>query len=184
MANSSFVITISTPQSAADMTNRYLLASSNPWNESIALSQLFKRIADGLTPASFNVQYSSAAPVRATNTLTLVYASISNLDTCVIAGTTLTCVTGVPANESQFRKITDLATTAQNLVNCINAHSVLSTLMVASRVNGVVTLTLLTPGAIGNQATLVGSTGMTAGSANFANGAGGAASPVVTYVRG
>ncbi len=183
MANTSFVITISTPLTNAQMNDKYLLSSTVPRNECTALSQLFKRIGDGLTSASFDVQYGSAAPVRATNTLTLTYASIANLDTVVIAGTTLTCVTGAPANENQFRKITDLATTAQNLVNCVNVHSVLSKLMVASRVAGVVTLTMLTPGAIGNQAPLVGSTGMVVGAALFANGAGGATSTVVSYVR-
>lgn len=183
MANTSFVITISTPLTNAQMNAKYLLSTTTPRTEAQSLSELFSRIASGLTPASFDVQYSSAAPVRATNTLTLTYASIANNDTVVIAGTTLTCVTGAPANENQFRKQTDLATTTQNLVNCINVHSVLSKLMTATRVNGVVTMTLLTPGAIGNQATLVGSTGMVAGAGTFANGAGGATSAVLNYVR-
>lgn len=183
MANSSFVITISTPITSATMVNKYLLSSTVPRNECTALSTLFKRIADGLTPASFDVQYNSAAPVRATNTLTLTYASISNNDTCVIAGTTLTCVTGTPSGSAQFKKQTDATVTATNLVNCINANPTLSALMTATSVAGVVTMTIKIPGALGNQVPLVGSTGMAAGAATFANGAGGATSTVVTYTR-
>lgn len=188
MANSSLVITLSTPASTADLA-RYLKSTSDPRGECRALSHLFKRIEQGdfgTTGGSinFDVQTSANAPVRATNTLTLTYASISNNDTVVILGTTLTCVTGTPSGGAQFKKQTDATTTAANLVACVNANTTLSKLVFASNVLGVVTLTLLTPGAIGNQGTLVGSTGMVAGTANFASGAGGSETVRVNYARG
>ncbi len=184
MANSSFVITINTPLSSTEMTSRYLLAASTPRNECMALSGFFKRLADGLSPGAFDCQYSPSAPVRASGTLTLTYASIANNDTCVIGGTTLTCVTGTPSGFTQFKKQTDATVTAANLVAAITGNTTLNKLVTAANVAGVVTITALVPGVIGNQITLVGSTGIVAGAANFVSGAGGAASAKVTYSRG
>lgn len=183
MANTSFVITISTPLTNAQMNAKYLLSSTNARNECVALSALFKRIADGLTPASFDVQYSPNAPVKATNTLTLTFASIANLDTCVIAGTTLTCVTGTPSGFTQFKKLTDATVTAANLVAAITGNTTLNKIVSATSVAGVVTITALIPGVLGNQMPLVGSTGIVAGTALFASGAGGAATAAVNFVR-
>lgn len=181
MANTSFVITLSTPATVSEM-QKYIGAASNPRNECINLSLLFKRLADGLWPANFTVQTSGSAPVRGTNTLTLTYGSISNNDTVVILGTTLTCVTGTPSG-AQFKKETNATVTAANLVVAVNANTTLNKLVFASSSVGVVTLTLLAYGAIGNQGTLVGSTGMVVGAATFANGAGGSETVIVSYSR-
>ena len=183
MANSSFVITVSTPWSVAEM-QRYIASTSSPRNECRALSHMFKRLEDGLMPGSLSVQTSANAPVRATNTLTLTYASISNNDTFVLQGTTYTCVTGTPSGAVQFKKQTDATVTAANLVAAVNANTTSNKLCFASNVAGVVTFTLLAYGAVGNQATLVGSTGMVAGAATFASGAGGAETVILNYTRG
>lgn len=186
MANKTFVIVVSTPRATGDITSM-IKDTSDPRGEMRALSHYFKRLEEGCDKgvgSTVYVSYSTSAPVRATNTLTLTYASISNNDTCVVAGTTLTCVTGTPSGQSQFKKQTDATVTATNLVTCINAHTTLSKLMVASSALGVVTLTLITFGAIGNQTPLVGSTGMVVGAAAFASGAGGAEVANVSYSRG
>ncbi len=187
MANKSLVIVVSTPRSTGDIT-ALIKSSSDPRGEMRALSHYFKRLEEGcdkgLGANTVYASYSTSAPVRATNTLTLTYASISNNDTVVIAGTTLTCVTGTPSGGAQFKKQTDATVTAANLVACVNANTTLGPLMVASNVAGVVTLTLITFGTIGNQTPLVGSTGMVAGAATFANGAGGAEVANVSYSRG
>lgn len=183
MANTSFVITIQTPLTNAQMNAKYLGASSNPRNECRSLSHLFKRIEDGLTSASFTVAYSPNAPVNASDTLTLTYASIANNDTCVIGGTTLTCVTGTPSGFTQFKKQTDATVTAVNLVAAITGNTTLNKLVTATSALGVVTITAISPGVMGNQITLVGSTGIVAASANFTLGAGGAATAAVTYTR-
>jgi hypothetical protein len=180
---SSFVITLKSARSQGDLA-RYIKDTTSPRNQAKALELLFERLASGLETGSFDVQTAAAAPVRATNTLTLTYASISDLDTVVIAGVTLTCVTGTPSGSAQFKKQTNATVTATNLVNCINAHATLSLLMRATSSVGVVTMTLHTPGAIGNQAPLVGSTGMVAGTATFASGAGGMEIAPVNYSRG
>lgn len=186
MANKTLVIVVSTPRSTGDVT-ALIKNTSDPRGEMRALSHFFKRLEEGCDKGVGNTvwaSYSTSAPVRATNTLTLTYASISNSDTVVIAGTTLTCVTGTPSGGAQFKKQTDATVTAANLVACVNANTTLNKLMVASNVAGVVTLTLITFGAIGNQTPLVGSTGMVVGAATFANGAGGAEIANVSYSRG
>lgn len=182
MANSSFVITLSTPLSVATMA-QYLVAGSTPRTEALQLSSLFKNLASGMVPGSFTVQTSASAPVRASQTLTLTYASISNNDTCVVAGVTLTCVTGTPT-AGQFKKQTNATVTAQNLVALINSYATTMVQVYASNVAGVVTITSQASGTNGNLLTLVGSTGMVAGGATFANGAGGAQTTPVTYTRG
>lgn len=186
MANKTLTIVVSTPRAVADITSM-LKSPSLKREEMRALSHYFLRLGAGEEKAGgsiVNVSYSSVAPVRATNTLTLTFASITNLDTVVIAGTTLTCVTGTPSGNAQFKKVTDATTTALNLVACVNANPTLSALMSATNVAGVVTLTLNTFGAIGNQVPLVGSTGMVAGAAKFANGAGGSEVANVSYIMG
>lgn len=185
MANKTLVIVVSTPRATGDVT-ALIKDTTAPRNEMIELSNYFKRLAAGTDKGVGNtvyVSYSTSAPVRATNTLTLTYASISNNDTVVIAGTTLTCVTGTPSG-AQFKKETDATTTATNLKVLVNANTTLNKLMVASSAAGVVTLTLITFGAIGNQTPLVGSTGIVVGAAAFASGAGGAEVANVSYSRG
>lgn len=181
MANTTLVITITSPR--PDMS-RYVKDTTDPRGECRTLAHLFHRMAAGDETGSFYVQSSATEQVRATNTLTLTFASISNNDTVVVAGTTLTCVTGTPSGGAQFKKLTSATITAANLVACVNANTTLNKLMFASNVAGVVTLTLLTPGAIGNQVPLVGSTGMVVGAATFANGAGGHETVPVAYSRG
>lgn len=182
MANSTLVITITSPRSVADLA-RFIKDTSDPRGQCRALHHFFQRAMSGDESCSFYVQTSASEQVRATNTLTLTYASISNSDTVVIAGTTLTCVTGTPAGP-QFKKQTDATVTAANLVAAVNANTTLNKKMFATSALGVVTLTLLTPGSIGNQATLVGSSGMVVGAATFANGAGGHETVPVTFSRG
>lgn len=186
MANRSLTIVVSTPRQLGDITG-FAASTSQKREVMRALSHYFLRLASGeerLGGTIVNTSYSANAPVRATDTLTLTFASISNSDTVVIAGTTLTCVTATPSGNAQFQKLTDATTTAANLVKCVNANPTLSALMSATNVAGVVTLTLNAYGAIGNQTTLVGSTGMVAGAAKFANGAGGAEVANVSYVMG
>jgi hypothetical protein len=183
MSNASFCVTVKTARSSSDLA-RFIKDTTDPRGEARVLGHLFDRIKGGLEPANFAVQTSANAPVHATNTLTLTYASISNNDTVVIAGTTLTCVTGTPSGSAQFKKDTDAPTTAANLVTCINANTTLNVLMAATRVSNVVTMTLHVPGVIGNQVPLVGSTGMVVGAAAFASGAGGIETAPVNYSRG
>lgn len=183
MANATLVITITSPRSVADLA-RFIEDTSNPRNQCRKLAHFFQRAGAGDETCSFYTQTSATEQVRASSTLTLTYASISNNDTCVIGGTTLTCVTGTPSGGAQFKKETDAGTTAANLVACVNANSTLKLLVFASKASGVVTIKALAPGVVGNQIPLVGSTGMVAGAAVLASGAGGHETVPVTFSRG
>lgn len=188
MANKTFVITISTPRAVQDLTDRFQKDTGSPRNEAIALAKWFESIAAGGEPGntSFDVQNSASAPVRAHGTITLTYASISANDTVTLGGTVLTCVTGTPSG-AQFKKVTDGPTTATNLAALINANTTLNKLVSAAAASGVVTLTALTPGAIGNQFTLATSNGTgfaLSPSAALGSGAGGCETAAVNYSRG
>lgn len=115
---------------------------------------------------------SGATSVQASGTFTLTYANISNSDTCSLGSVVLTAVTGTPADETEFKKETDLATTVTNFVNCLNAHSQLKGLISASgnTSTGVVTLTSTLPGRIGNLVGIIGSTGIVASGVGLESG--------------
>jgi phage tail sheath gpL-like len=179
---SSLVITIKSGRAYADLA-RFIGEASNPRQGVQKLKQFLKSVESGAEPASIVVQRGSANPVAATGTLTLTYNSITNGDTCVIAGVTLTCVTGTPGT-GEFKKETDATKVATNLVAAINANATLAALVVPSSALGVVTLTALQAGVCGNQYTIVGSAGMVASAAKMAGGAGGALTTAVTFSRG
>lgn len=90
----------------------------------------------------------SAAVVYATSTLTYTGVSIAG-ETLAIGGVTLTA-RAAPANEAEFLVGGTLAASATNLRACINAHSTLSQLVVASGTAGAVVVTARLPGVVGN----------------------------------
>lgn len=159
--------------------------AGNPQKALTNSLNLLRELASGLSLGSVDVQVSSADPVKASGTITCVFATLADTtSTVVISGVTLTCVTGTSDGVTQFRKITDLATTVTNLAATINANTTLNKFLSAAVTSaGVVTLTSHVAGVIGNQITLVGGTGATASAARLASGAGGAASAATTYGR-
>lgn len=181
MANTTYVLTF---QTALPVSQYPVKDTSMPWEEIRALRNFVQRIEAGSTACSFTAQTSTSAPVMASGTFTLTYASISDMDTCVIGKTTLTCVTGTPSGSAQFKKQTDATVTAANLVACINANPTLSKLMYATSALGVVTMTMLVPGTLGNEIALTGSTGIVRSGAYLTGGAGGAETVAVTYHKG
>lgn len=176
---STIVVTIKTNE--ADATQ--FAQAGQPHRCLTNVRNALEAIATGSKLGGVDVQVSAADPVRASGTLTTVYATIVNGSTIVIGGTTLTCVTGTPnVDYSEFKKVTDLATTIANMAAAINGHATTSKLVSAAVTStGVVTVTAHAAGTVGNQITLVGGTGVTAGAANLASGAGGAGSRAVSY---
>ena len=160
-------------------------AAGNPQKCLMNASNLLKALAGGATLGSVDVQVSATDPVKASGTLTCVYATLADTtSTVVISGQTLTCVTGTPSGYTQFKKETDLATTITNLAAAINGNTTLNKFLSAAvTATGVVTLTSPVAGVLGNQITLVGGTGATASAARLADGAGGAAAAAVAFGR-
>lgn len=178
---SSLVLTIKSARTSTDVISRIVKSTTSPKEQARALAHFFHRLESGLDAASLDVQTSAAAPVAASGTITLTYASMANLDTLTVAGVTLTCVTGTPSG-AQFKKVTDGPTTAANLVALINANTSTSKYVIASAVASVVTVTCLVKGEIGNLVGLATSngTGAAVSAATLASGAGGAVSSIAT----
>lgn len=182
---SSFVITLKSARTDTDAISRWKKASSDARNECRVLEHLFERLASGLESGSFDVQTSANAPVRASGTVTLTYASVLANDTVTIAGTALTCSAST-TDATHFKKVTDGPTTATNLATCINTNTTLNKFLLASASSSVVTVTCLVPGTIGNTLTLATSngTGFVVSAATMASGAGGSETVAVNYSRG
>ena len=181
---STLQITIKSPDTAATLRSQFQKDSSASSLEASVLANYFQSIASGTKSAQFEVNTASAHPVKASGTLTLTYASINASDTMIIGKTTLTWKTTAPVNENEVRKQTDLATTAANLVVAINAHSVLSGIVVASRSAGVVTIQCKHAGEIGNQIALSSSAAGAVASASYLASGAGALRTGVSYSRG
>jgi phage tail sheath gpL-like len=168
--------------------NDFVKSSTDPRGESLALSNLFKKLASGAISGSIIAQKAAVAAVRASGTITTIYADLAANDTVTIAGITITCVTGTPSGFTQWKKVTDLATTSANLAAAINGLTTLNIYVSATSAAGVVTITANQAGVVGNLITLAKNaatpTGLAVSAAALASGAGGASSAPVTYSRG
>lgn len=133
---------------------------------------LIKGLISGAQQGTVNIYADSADPVQASATATVVSVVAGN--TITIAGTVLTAATA-PANESEFITGTD-AVNAAALAACINAHSVLSKIVSATSSAGVVTISCVVPGPLGNLVTVAKSGApITISGAALSGGAGGVA---------
>lgn len=168
---SSLVVTISSEESQS-LNQQLHQLSGQPKRNMLELSQLFKDLASHRRRGTISIQTASAAPVAASGTITI--ASIQADDTVTIGKTTLTGKSS-PSGENQFDSDGSDTVVAEALVAKINAHSVLSLLVVASNVAGVVTITCLTKGEIGNHIALASSNGtrLAVSAAYLASGTGG-----------
>ena len=187
MSNQTLTIVVSTPKALNDL-QQLVGVSTDPRAEFRKLEHYFQKLGSGTehgVGTVVNASYSTAAPVQASGTNTLTYASISNNDTFTVAGTVLTCVTGTPTG-AQFKKQTDGPTTAANLAALINGNATLKLICVAKAASSVVTITAIAYGKIGNQFTLAtsNSTGFALSAGTLASGAGGAEVAFTAYSLG
>lgn len=166
----------------------FVRSSTDPRGEATALSHLFKRLAAGTISGSIIAQKAAVAAVRASGTITTIYAELGAADVVVIAGITITCVTGTPSGFTQWKKVTDATVTSANLAAAINGLTTLNIYVSATSALGVVTVTANQAGVIGNLISLAetsaSATGLVVSAAALAGGTGGASSAPVTYSRG
>lgn len=139
----------------------------------VVLSNFFLSLAGGLEPGAPGetkvvLAKGSTAAGSAAATGTITFSSASGTVGAVIAGVTKTAAHGA-----------DDTADAVALVAAILADTTLNKIVTASNVAGVVTITALVPGVLGNQITTVASgTGVTASGAKLAGGVGGDGTPV------
>lgn len=100
-----------------------------------------------------------SANMIASNGAVQAFATLTNSgqpgagEQVILAGTTLSAVSGVPA-ANQFQIGANAAGTYDNLVTLINSTAAFTNVVTAARSGTVVTITSVVPGIIGNQITL------------------------------
>jgi hypothetical protein len=151
-------------------------------NKALTVAEnIISGLNDGSVLGSVDVHYSSSAPVAASATITLTYANIDANDTVTIANVVMTAKASGANGTSEFNKETNATVTAANLVTAINANTTLSKIVSASSVAGVVTVTSLVKGVIGNGLALATSDATAFALVAFASGAGGQNGAPVSY---
>ena len=91
---------------------------------------------------------SNGVPVRATATVTITHANVSDGDTITIGGKVLTW-RAAPSGDSEMDIKADATTDAAEMVRVINANAILRACILASNVAGVATLAFCLPGVMG-----------------------------------
>lgn len=120
-------------------------STATPREDCIKLSEYFMDLAAGQQSATLQIETAGA---RATGTLTFTSAPTA-AQTCVIAGQTITArASGAVANE--FNIGGTISISAANLAAAINASTNLSQVVTATSALGVVTITSVVPGRVGN----------------------------------
>ena len=143
------------------------------------ISLLFDSLASGMITSAVDVNVAAADPVAASLTATLTSCAT---DTITILGITLTG-SSTPTGIAQFETDGDNTADAAALAACINAHTTLKNLVVATSALAVVTIKCLVKGVIGNYLPAVTESGTTivvSNSGVWSGGAGGVtAAPTV-----
>lgn len=166
------VLTLSTEETSDVLADLLQAPSTAPKAVALKAGDFVKRMAAGMNRGNMRVQIGTAAPVRASATATL--ATVLATQTITIGGVVFTA-SSTPSGEAQFEIDGDDTADAAALVVKINAHSTLSKIVVAESALGVVTITCLIPGVIGNFITLAKSdTTISLSSTALAGGTGGA----------
>ena len=168
---------------ATDLANDVLAAeivNSSKDGEQVltAVRNFLRACAGGAYQYEIDLNSSATTPVAASGTFTLTSAIAT--DAITIGKTTLTASSS-PANENQW-EIDGASDTldAASLAAAINAHSVLSTIVLATSAAAVVTVTAHQKGILGNYINISSADATIVASATYlASGAGGASGAAV-----
>lgn len=133
----------------------------------LKLKNVIKQIVSGIRPATVQTKTNA---VKATGTITL--SSHVAADTVTVNGIAFTCMAS-GATGNQYNVGADDTETAANLVTALNANTTLDGMVVATSALGVVTLTALVPGELGNAVTLAISAHGSVSAARMASGTNG-----------
>lgn len=169
MANT-VVLTITTGSEATQtIKNIFLKPTSIQREQARAVGDYFLAAAAGLRTCSFDSQVNGGASVAASGTYTFSGAASAS-DTVLINGVTFTAETS-GATGNQWNIGSSATQTATNLAAAINGSATagINTIVSATSALGVVTITALVKGTIGNAVTIA--KGTDSGSVNTVSGA-------------
>lgn len=133
----------------------------------LKIVDFFKKCVSGSHPATVQTKINA---VKASGTVTLS-AHVAT-DTVTVNGITFTCMAS-GATGNQYNVGGTDSITGDNLASALNANATLVTMISAANASGVVTLTALVPGALGNAVTLAISAHGSVSAARMASGANG-----------
>lgn len=145
---STFNIQMTLEDTKAILDQKYVLPTEKAETEIAVLANLMKAVACGQLRSTILVQTSATSPVAASGTFTLESAIAT--DAITIGTVTLTASSNPGTDEWEIDGADDDADAAA-LAAAINAHAVLSKVVVATVADNVVTVTALAKGVVGNQ---------------------------------
>lgn len=134
----------------------------------LKLKDFFKRVTSGMRPAIVHTKVNCS---KATGTITLSSHVATN--TVTVNGITFTAVAS-GATGNQYNIGASDTETAASLASAINANTTLDGMVVATSALGVVTLTAVLPGELGNAVTLAISANGSVSAARMSGGTNGA----------
>lgn len=147
------------------------------------IQTLLKGIESGAMQGSIDIHASSTDPVAATSTITITHANVANADTTTILGQVITAATSGNGTTS-WTIGADATADGVAMAACINANTTLSKYVTATAAAGVVTLTAVQKGSIGNVfATSTTSKGTAFAFVQWASGTGGPESAPENFAR-
>ena len=168
-------IVITHDELEVDMTRLLIAETGNRFLAGQKLMRYVRSLMGGSKSAKVAL---SVNAVKASGTITLS-AHVAN-DTTTVNGIVFTCKTsGATGNE--YNVGADDTATAVNLAAALNANTTLDGMIVATSALGVVTLTALVPGELGNAITLAISAHGSVSAARMAGGTNGAATATHYY---
>jgi hypothetical protein len=143
-------------------------------------SNLLKGLASGTVDGSVDVHYSATDGVAASGTITITHANVTNNDTTTIANTVITAATSGNGTTS-WTIGADATADATAMAACINANTTLNKIVVATSALGVVTVTSVVKGLIGNGLALTTSDATAFALVAFTGGTGGSSGSPVSF---
>lgn len=150
--------TCNTPMTSADLTDQLNPQATDPSNSIDRIA----RIMDAWATKAFDYTTltEEVGVVNATATVTISSTGPTNTETMTIANGTITATSGTPSGD-QIKTNASATVVATELAALINSSSTWAGIVTATSAIGVVTVTAVTAGAVGN--------GLEADAGNFAN---------------
>lgn len=163
------MIVVAHDETSANAQRDLIAENGSSMLAGLKLKDYFKMITSGIRPGVVQTKVNA---VKATGTIT--FSSHVNTNTTTINGVVFTCVTS-GATGAQYNVGADDTETAVNAAAAYNANTTLDGMVVATAASGVVTLTALVPGELGNAVTLAISANGSVSAARMAGGTNGEA---------